>query len=77
MGKAFDVKLARLEGPDLFARYRVPDASESGRDADLADDTEIMLLERGDEARALLVHQMMYHHLAQGELAGEPFMVSF
>ena len=50
------------------------DALEAGK---VADDTPLLLLTRGDTRLALLTTQMSYHHVAQGELAGEPWMVSF
>jgi hypothetical protein len=34
-------------------------------------------MEHDAGALALLTQQMSYHHLAQGEMAGEPWMVSF
>ena len=45
--------------------------------AHLANDIELLAFERGGERRVLLVEEMHYHHIAQGELAGEPYMVSF
>ena len=45
--------------------------------AQLANDIELLAFERGGERRVLLVEEMHYHHIAQGELAGEPYMVSF
>lgn len=77
MDQSFDAARAQLEEPDMFERYRVPDSGEPLRDAGLSDGTDIMLVERGGETRAFLIHQLTYHHLAQGELAGEPYMVSF
>lgn len=46
-------------------------------DANLPLDTELMAFERNGERRVLLVREMIYHHVAQGELAGEPYLVSF
>ena len=50
------------------------DALEDGR---VGEDTAVLLLRRGDTRLALLTRQMSYHHIAQGELEGEPWMVSF
>ena len=50
------------------------DARRSGR---VDDETGLLVLRRGDTALTLLTIQMAYHHIAQGELAGEPWMVSF
>jgi hypothetical protein len=35
-----------------------------------------MVIERNDWMLALLTKQMIYHHVAQGEMSGEPWMVS-
>ncbi len=77
MDESFDAARARLKEPDMFERYRVPDRGEPLREAGLSDDTDVMLVERGGETRAFLINQLTYHHLAQGKLAGEPYMVSF
>ena len=50
------------------------DALEDGR---VGEDTAVLLLRRGNTRLALLTRQMSYHHIAQGELEGEPWMVSF
>ena len=39
--------------------------------------TELMSFEVNGERRVLLVHEMIYHHICQGELAGEPYLVTF
>jgi len=49
-------------------------ARESGR---INDDTALLVLQRGESSLALLTMQMSYHHIAQGVLEGEPWMVSF
>ena len=41
------------------------------------EDTPVLLLEAGGEALALVSSHMSYHHVAQGEMAGEPWMVTF
>ena len=40
-------------------------------------DMELIVFSRGGEYRALIAREMAYHHVAQGELAGEPYLVSF
>ncbi len=50
------------------------DALEAGK---VGNETAVLLLARGDTRLALLTEQMSYHHIAQGELEGEPWMVSF
>ena len=46
-------------------------------DANFPLDTELMAFERNGVRRVLLVEEMIYHHVAQGELAGEPYLISF
>lgn len=46
-------------------------------DSSLADDEELMLVERGGQKILLRLNEMAYHHVAQGELGGESFAVSF
>jgi len=44
---------------------------------DLPRDLEIIIFSRGGMLRALVAREMAYHHVAQGELDGKPYMVSF
>ncbi len=76
----FDESRAYLgESPMFDAFY--PDEYESlstlRREGRVNDDTALLMLRRGETTLALLTMQMSYHHIAQGELAGEPWMVSF
>lgn len=50
------------------------DALDEGR---VGEETGVLVLTRGDTRLTLLTEQMAYHHIAQGEIAGEPWMVSF
>jgi len=49
-------------------------ARRSGR---VNDDTGLLSIDLGTTKLTLLTTQMAYHHIAQGEMAGEPWMVSF
>ena len=61
-----------------FVPFRPPsDGGEPLGDAGLADDEELIIFERHGLRRALVVREMAYHHVAQGKLAGEPYLVSF
>lgn len=40
-------------------------------------DEELIVIERNGEYQAFLAREMAYHHVAQGELAGEPYLISF
>ncbi len=72
-----DLGRARLNEPDLFVRFRVPDRGQPLISAGLTGSVELIVFRRGERRRALLMRQMAYHHLAQGELAGEPYAISF
>ena len=61
----------------FFQPFIVSPRGQSLAAANLNADTEILLIERGHERRALLATEMAYHHVAQGELAGERYLVSF
>lgn len=76
----FDEARAYLgESPMFDAFY--PEEYESLDDARRAgrvdEDTGLLVLRRNGRTVTLLTIQMAYHHIAQGEMAGEPWMVSF
>ena len=75
--EGFDPAAALLGWPDQFPRFRVPDAATPLRDAEVADDEKLIVVERAGARRALRVSDLAYHHIAQGELAGEPYVVAF
>jgi hypothetical protein len=60
-----------------FKPFRPTDSGSPLQSLDLAGDDELLVFERGGERRGLLLPQMVYHHVAQGELAGEPYLVTF
>ncbi len=47
------------------------------RAGDLSDDTPVLVFEVGASTLVLSTSQMAYHHVAQGEMNGEPWMVTF
>ena len=73
----FDEHRAVLRGPGMFPRFDVPDDGERLADAGLDPHTALIVPQRNGSSRALIVKQIAYHHVAQGRLAGEPYMVSF
>lgn len=73
----FALEQATLFGPNAFPRFDVPDRGEPLRAASLDDDELLLVVERGGARRALTVRELAYHHVAQGELAGEPYVVAF
>ncbi len=54
-----------------------PDAGESLEAVGLAPATELLVFERGGHKRALVMRELSYHHIAQGELGGLPYLISF
>jgi len=73
----FDARRAMLKGPDLFSRFRFADKMVHVNATGASGKERILVFERNRTKRALLVRQMAYHHVAQGELAGEPFLITF
>jgi len=73
----FDSRRAMLKDPDLFARFIVPGTAHKLAELPIPGNEQLIVFERSGEKRALLVRQMAYHHVAQGELAGEPFLIAF
>ena len=76
----FDDRRALLLRKDIFAPYHVTSTSLL-RDAlsrgDLPEEAPVVVVECGAATLVLLTQQLLYHHVAQGELAGEPWMVSY
>jgi hypothetical protein len=79
----FDVSRATLsdkDDKDVFQPFYIK-ATRPLREAlasgDVREDTPVLIMESDAGTLALLTQQMCYHHLAQGEMAGEPWMVSF
>ena len=75
--EGFDASRAWLKQPDMFVRLRASQDGEPLSSVRLPADAELLVVERGGERRALGAREMAYHHLAQGELAGEPYLVSY
>lgn len=59
-----------------FAPFR-PRAGKSLQSSGLPPDTDILVIARQGERHAFTMREMAYHHIAQGEIAGEPYLVSF
>ena len=72
----FDIERAWLAKPDHSPRFRVPARGEALRSAALGADGPLIIGERGGHRRALRLREMAFHHAAQGELGGEPYLVS-
>lgn len=76
----FDIDIARMGVGSRFEPFHVSetealqDAMSSGK---LQGDTRVLVLDHPAGVLAFLTDQMAYHHVAQGEIDGEPWMVSF
>jgi hypothetical protein len=60
-----------------FEPFQVPAQGVSLSSLNLPPDLELILVTRGASTRALVAREMAYHHVAQGELEGQPYLVSF
>ena len=74
--KSFDDRRL-LKQPGMFQPFEVTGSGEPLKNAGLSAATELLVFERAGEPRALLHREMVYHHLAQGYLGGEPYIISF
>ena len=76
----FDIDIARIGVGSRFEPFRVAE-SEPLRDAmssgKLQGDARVLVMDHPAGRLAFLTDQMAYHHVAQGEINGEPWMVSF
>ena len=76
----FDPSRAILRDSRVFEPFYVEEtiplreALSSGK---LRKDTPLALLHNEAGLLTLVMSQLMYHHLAQGEMEGEPWLVSF
>jgi len=73
----FDPNRAWLKGPDYFKRFVVEGPGVPLSQADLKPEAELIIAERNGEQAAFLMAELSHPHGAQGELGGEPFLVSF
>ncbi|MCF6137455.1 DUF3179 domain-containing (seleno)protein [Pseudalkalibacillus berkeleyi] len=75
----FDRSRATLKKKDLFTRFNVKDHKhvKDIEKSSLKSDDEILVIERLGKRLAFSMKQMAYHHVAQGELSNEPYIVNF
>ena len=77
----FDIERAYQADSTLYEPFRVGETrplAEALRAGDADPLTSVLVIEHPRAGRlALVTDQMAYHHVAQGEIAGEPWMVSF
>jgi hypothetical protein len=60
-----------------FPPFQVPAQEILLSSLRLPPDLELILFTRGNLRRALVAREMGFHHVAQGELAGRPYLISF
>ena len=80
IAEGFDTERALFWAEPNFIPLRNPEWNplrDARRSRDVSDDTPVLKFEAGGETLVLVSSQMSYHHVAQGEMAGEPWMVTF
>jgi hypothetical protein len=75
MHKLYETKLLKIGF--FFKPLIAPVEGQSLSKANLHPDEELIVIERKGKYCALLAREMAYHHVAQGEIAGEPYLVTF
>ena len=60
-----------------FPPFQVPAQGVLLSTLNLSPDLELIVFSRSGSTRALIAREMAFHHVAQGELGGLPYMVSF
>ena len=76
----FDIDRAYLVEPSPFKPFYVTGTlplSEALEQRTVHDETPLLVVEHRAGRLALATEQMAYHHVAQGDFAGEPWLVSF
>ena len=76
----FDHSRAILRDSGMFEPFYVEETiplKEALDNGTLQKDTPLALLHNEAGPLTLVMSQLMYHHLAQGEMEGEPWLVSF
>jgi len=78
--EGFDTDRALLFEHANFVPMRDPEWQPLAgvmRSGDLTDGTPVLVLGVSGKTLVLVSSQMSYHHVAQGEMEGEPWMVTF
>jgi hypothetical protein len=60
-----------------FPPFQVPTQGTLLSSLNLPADLELIVFTRGGSTRALIAPEMAFHHVAQGDLGGQPYLVSF
>lgn len=80
MAEGFDPERAIFWAEPNFIPLRDPQwlsLDDAVRSGEVDADDPVLVFEAGGETLTLISSQMSYHHVAQGEMAGEPWMVTF
>ena len=78
--EGFDTDRALLFEAANFVPLRDPEWQPlrgTLRSGDLEEDTPVLVLRVAGKTLVLVSSQMSYHHVAQGEMEGEPWMITF
>jgi hypothetical protein len=76
----FDPGRAAINDSTVFAPFRISSTArlrDALSDHSVDEGTPLLVFEVRGGPVALVTAQMSYHHVAQGEIAGQPWMVSF
>lgn len=76
----FDIDVARIGMGGRFEPFVVESLeplADALRDGKVQKDTRLLVSHHPAGRVAFLTDQLTYHHVAQGSIAGEPWMVSF
>ena len=77
----FDIERAWLADEQIFVPFRVEETvplAQALQEGTVDGETSLLVMDHPEAGRiALITDQMAYHHVAQGAIAGEPWMVSF
>jgi hypothetical protein len=78
--EGFDTDRAIFWARPNFTPLRDPEWQSlraARRAGDVSDETTVVTFDVGGKTLVLVSSQMAYHHVAQGEMEGEPWMVTF
>ena len=73
----FDAGRAWLKGPDFFPRFTPKGPGIPLQKARLAGSVELLIAEQEGQRVAFVARELSEPHMAQGELRGIPYLVSF
>ncbi len=77
---SFDPDRAMLGERPMFDAFSVSETrslADALKDGAVQRETPLMVMQREGATFALITTQMAYHHVAQGNLMGEPWLVTF